>query len=38
VAGWAAQGPLRSGWAARAGTPTSLLGGTSAAPSDPPGR
>ena len=27
VAAWAAQGPLRSGWSHRAGTPPSLLGG-----------
>lgn len=38
TAAWAAQGPLRSGWAARAGTPPSLLGDNRAAPSDPSGR
>jgi sulfoxide reductase heme-binding subunit YedZ len=31
VGAWAAQGPLRSGWAHRAGTPPSLLGGQSSA-------
>lgn len=31
VTAWTAQGPLRAGWAARAGTPPSLLGRTVAA-------
>jgi len=35
VAVWAAQGPFRSGWARRAGTPPSLLSGKSPVPSAP---
>ena len=31
TAAWAADGPLRPGWARRAGTPLSLIGGTGAA-------
>lgn len=31
TAAWAADGPLRPGWARRAGTPTDLIGGTAAA-------
>jgi sulfoxide reductase heme-binding subunit YedZ len=31
TAAWAADGPLRPGWAGRAGTPPSLIGGTAAA-------
>jgi DMSO/TMAO reductase YedYZ heme-binding membrane subunit len=33
--GWATSGPLAHGWAARAGTPKSLLGGRSSATSQP---
>jgi sulfoxide reductase heme-binding subunit YedZ len=33
TAAWAADGPLRPGWARRAGTPPSLIGGTAAAAS-----
>jgi sulfoxide reductase heme-binding subunit YedZ len=33
TAAWAADGPLRPGWARRAGTPPSLIGGTAATPS-----
>ncbi|HUC35501.1 MAG TPA: ferric reductase-like transmembrane domain-containing protein [Acidimicrobiales bacterium] len=31
IAAWTASGPLRPGWAARAGTPASLLGGSQSA-------
>jgi sulfoxide reductase heme-binding subunit YedZ len=33
TAAWAADGPLRPGWALRAGTPPSLIGGSAATPS-----
>jgi sulfoxide reductase heme-binding subunit YedZ len=36
TAAWAADGPLRPGWARRAGTPPSLIGGTAAAASTNP--
>jgi methionine sulfoxide reductase heme-binding subunit len=35
TAAWAADGPLRPGWARRAGTPPTLIGGTAAAAQTP---
>ena len=35
TAAWTAEGPLRAGWAQRAGTPLSLIGGAAAATSSP---
>lgn len=38
ISAWAAQGPLRPGWAHKAGTPPSLLGGSAHAPPARSGR
>lgn len=38
ISAWAAQGPLQGGWARKAGTPSSLLGGSSQPPSGRSGR
>lgn len=38
VSAWAAQGPLQRGWARKAGTPSSLLGGPAGPAAQPPAR